>query len=152
MKTSKPISTISYNSEEFLKAKLDYLVKNNTIEFWFYVKHLGEYDKETNIQDKDHIHLYIQCCDRVDTVKLREQFVEYENGDLNSKPLQCMPFQTSKPYDALLYDLHYQPYLLMKMEQSNFHIRLMMLLQMILIILGICTVKRCTLICSSVIE
>lgn len=120
MKTSKPISTISYNSEEFLKAKLDYLVKNNTIEFWFYVKHLGEYDKETNIQDKDHIHLYIQCCDRVDTVKLREQFVEYENGDLNSKPLQCMPFQTSKPYDALLYDLHYQPYLLMKMETKQF--------------------------------
>ena len=95
MKTSKPISTISYNSEEYLKSKLDYLVKNNTVEFWFYVKHLGEYDKETNMQDKDHMHLYIQCCDRVDTVKLREQFVEYENGDLNSKPLQCMPFQTS---------------------------------------------------------
>ena len=51
MKTSKPISTISYNSEEYLKSKLDYLVKNNTVEFWFYVKHLGEYDKETNMQD-----------------------------------------------------------------------------------------------------
>lgn len=45
---------------------------------------------------------------------------ECETADLNSKPLQCMPFQTSKPYDALLYDLHYQPYLLMKMETKQF--------------------------------
>ena len=65
MKTSKPISTISYNSEEFLKAKLDYLVRSGEVAFWYYIKHHGEYDKETNIQDKDHIHLYIQCCDRV---------------------------------------------------------------------------------------
>ena len=34
MKTSKPISTISYNSEEFLKAKLDYLVRSGEIAFW----------------------------------------------------------------------------------------------------------------------
>ena len=42
MKTSKPISTISYNSVEFLKAKLDYLVRRftshyvsiNSFSFW----------------------------------------------------------------------------------------------------------------------
>lgn len=120
MKTSKPISTISYNSEEFLKAKLDYLVRSGEVAFWYYIKHHGEYDKETNIQDKDHIHLYCEFADRVDTIKLGEVFLEYENGDLNSKPLKCMPFRVSKPYDALLYNIHHAQYLLQKFEQKEF--------------------------------
>ena len=77
MKTSKPISTISYNSEEFLKAKLDYLVRSGEIAFWFYIKHHGEFDDVTNMQDKDHIHLYCEFADRVDTIKLGEMFLEY---------------------------------------------------------------------------
>ena len=112
MKTSKPISTISYNSVEFLKAKLDYLVRSGEVAFWYYIKHHGEYDKETNMQDKDHIHVYLEFADRVDTIKLGEMFLEYENGDLNSKPLKCMPFRVSKPYDALLYNIHHAQYLL----------------------------------------
>lgn len=120
MKTSKPISTISYNSEEFLKAKLDYLFRSGEVAFWYYIKHHGEYDKETNIQDKDHIHLYLEFADRVDTIKLGDMFLEYENGDLNSKPLKCMPFRVSKPYDALLYNIHHSQYLLQKFEQKEF--------------------------------
>lgn len=120
MKTSKPISTISYNSVEFLKAKLDYLVRSGEVAFWYYIKHHGEYDKETNMQDKDHIHVYLEFADRVDTVKLGEMFLEYENGDLNSKPLKCMPFRVSKPYDALLYNIHHVQYLLQKFEQKEF--------------------------------
>lgn len=120
MKTSKPISTISYNSEEFLRAKLDYLVRSGDVAFWYYIKHHGEYDKETNIQDKDHIHVYLEFADRVDTIKLGEMFLEYENGDLNSKPLKCMPFRVSKPYDALLYNIHHSQYLLQKFEQKEF--------------------------------
>lgn len=120
MKTSKPISTISYNSEEFLRAKLDYLVRSGEVAFWYYIKHHGEYDKETDIQDKDHIHVYLEFADRVDTVKLGEMFLEYENGDLNSKPLKCMPFRVSKPYDALLYNIHHSQYLLQKFEQKEF--------------------------------
>ena len=120
MKTSKPISTISYNSEEFLRAKLEYLVRSGEVAFWYYIKHHGEYDKETNIQDKDHIHVYLEFADRVDTIKLGEMFLEYENGDLNSKPLKCMPFRVSKPYDALLYNIHHSQYLLQKFEQKEF--------------------------------
>lgn len=120
MKTSKPISTISYNSEDFLKAKLDYLVRSGEVAFWYYIKHHGEYDKETNMQDKDHIHVYLEFADRVDTIKLGEMFFEYENGDLNSKPLKCMPFRVSKPYDALLYNIHHAQYLLQKFEQKEF--------------------------------
>ena len=95
MKTSKPISTISYNTEKFL-------------------------NKETNIQDKNHIHVYLEFADRVDTIKLGEMFLEYENGDLNSKPLKCMPFRVSKSYDALLYNIHHAQYLLQKFEQKEF--------------------------------
>ena len=120
MKTSKPVSTISYNSEEFLKAKLDYLSRSGEVAFWYYIKHHGEYDKETNLQDKDHIHLYLEFADRVDTIKLGDMFLEYENGDLNSKPLKCMPFRVSKPYDALLYNIHHAQYLLQKFEQKEF--------------------------------
>lgn len=47
-------------------------------------------------------------------------FLEYENGDLNSKPLKCMPFRVSKPYDALLYNIHHAQYLLQKFEQKEF--------------------------------
>lgn len=120
MKTSKPISTISYNSEEFLRAKLDYLTKSGNISFWYYIKHNGEYDTETNLQDKDHIHLYVESGDRVDTIKLGEMFVEYPNGDLNALPFKCMPFRVSKVYDALLYNIHHPQYLLMKFEKKEF--------------------------------
>lgn len=120
MKTSKPVSTISYNSEEFLKAKLDYLTKSGNIAFWYYIKHNGEYDTETGVQDKDHIHLYVESGDRVDTIKLSEMFVEYPNGDLNALPLKCMPFRVSKVYDALLYNIHHPQYLLMKFEKKEF--------------------------------
>ena len=120
MKTGKPISTISYNSEEFLKAKLDYLTKSGNIAFWYYIKHNGEYDTETGVQDKDHIHLYVESGDRVDTIKLGEMFVEYPNGDLNALPLKCMPFRVSKVYDALLYNIHHPQYLLMKFEKKEF--------------------------------
>lgn len=120
MKTSKPISTISYNTEKFLKAKLDYLSRSGEIAFWYYIKHHGEYDKETNIQDKEHIHLYLEFADRVDTIKLGDMFLEYVGGDLNSKPLKCMPFRVSKPYDALLYNIHHAQYLLQKFEQKEF--------------------------------
>ena len=120
MKTSKPVSTISYNSEEFLKAKLDYLTKSGSIAFWYYIKHNGEYDTETGVQDKDHIHLYVESGDRVDTIKLGEMFVEYPNGDFNALPLKCMPFRVSKVYDALLYNIHHSQYLLMKFEKKEF--------------------------------
>ena len=64
--------------------------------------------------------MYCEFADRVDTIKLGEMFLEYENGDLNSKPLRCMPFRVSKPYDAILYDIHHEQYLLQKMEHKEF--------------------------------
>lgn len=54
MKTIKPISTVSWNTEEFLNKTLDKLVKDHVVLFWFYVKHFAESDEK-----KEHIHLYI---------------------------------------------------------------------------------------------
>ena len=42
MQTSKPMSTISYNSEKFLKSQLDYLLRSHVIDYYMYIKHIGE--------------------------------------------------------------------------------------------------------------
>lgn len=121
MKTIKPLSTISYNSDIFLKEKLKELCANGVIDFWYYIKHIGEYDKITKLKDKDHIHLYLEPCERVNTVELKKVFDEYAGDDYTKEPLKCMPFRTSKPYDCLLYNLHNEQYLSMKMEEKEFH-------------------------------
>ena len=54
MKTSKPFSTISYNTADFLSVKLNDLVNRRKIAFWAYVEHLPEEDEK-----KAHKHLYI---------------------------------------------------------------------------------------------
>lgn len=59
MTTIKALSTISYNSEDFLKGKLNELCANGYIDFWYYIKHIGEYDVASNTADKDHIHVYL---------------------------------------------------------------------------------------------
>lgn len=45
MRTSKPISTISYNTLPFLKEKLDDLVNNQVLEFYFFIWHHAEDDE-----------------------------------------------------------------------------------------------------------
>ena len=42
MKTIKPISTVSWNTDEFLNKTLKKLIDDNIAIFWFYVKHLPE--------------------------------------------------------------------------------------------------------------
>ena len=74
MQTCKPISTISYNSEEFLKSVLDNLVRTHVIDFYMYIKHIGEIDLFGE-QEKDHIHLFLIPNKRINTADL-EQFVE----------------------------------------------------------------------------
>ena len=39
MRTSKPFSTISYNTEDYLTAKLDELVTTRKIEFYAFIEH-----------------------------------------------------------------------------------------------------------------
>ena len=102
--TAKPISTISYNTENHLKRVLDAFLSSDVIEDYRYIKHQGEDG------DKDHIHLLVFPNRRIDTAKFRVEFneVDQSGGD---KPLGCLPFRSSKIDHWLLYVLHDPLYL-----------------------------------------
>lgn len=103
MATQKPISTISYNSEKFLREKLDIWVDAHIIQAYQYIPHKGEDG------DKDHIHLRIEPNKKLDPMDLLEQLREYRIGE--DKPLCCRPFRPSKEEDWILYAVHDEQYL-----------------------------------------
>ena len=106
MATQKPISTISYNSELFLKEKLDNWIKAHIIQTYMYICHKGEDG------DKDHIHVRIEPNKKLDPMDLQAQLLEYKIG--NDKPLGCRPFRPSKEEDWILYAVHDETYLKLK--------------------------------------
>lgn len=103
MATQKPISTISYNTESFLKEKLDSWINAHIIQAYQYICHKGEDG------DKDHIHLRIEPNKKLDPMDLLEQLKEYQIG--SDKPLCCRPFRPSKEEDWILYAVHDKQYL-----------------------------------------
>lgn len=106
MATQKPISTISYNTEKFLKEKLDIWVKAHIIQTYMYICHKGEDG------DKDHIHVRIEPNKKLDPMDLQAQLLEHKMGC--EKPLGCRPFRPSKEEDWILYAVHDETYLKLK--------------------------------------
>lgn len=106
MATQKPISTISYNTEPFLREKLDGLIKSHAIQAYQYIKHKGEDG------DKDHIHLRIEPNKRIDPMAIQDLLREFLMN--NDKPLACLPFRPSKEEDWFLYAVHDPDYLKIK--------------------------------------
>lgn len=106
MATSKPISSISYNSEEFLRVKLESWLKAHIIQTYMYIKHVGEDG------DKNHIHFRIEPNKKLDPMDLQEDLKEYTKD--NKKPLGCRPFRPSKEEDWFLYAVHDKEYLRIK--------------------------------------
>lgn len=106
MATQKPISTISYNTELFLKEKLEIWLKAHIIQSYQYICHKGEDG------DKDHIHLRIEPNKRVDPMDLQEELKEYQLG--KEKPLGVRPFRPSREEDWFLYAVHDPQYLKLK--------------------------------------
>lgn len=106
MATQKPISTISYNSEAFLREKLDDWVKAHIIQAYQYIAHKGEDG------DKDHIHVRIEPNKKLDPMDLTEQLKEYVSS--HPKPLGCRPWRSSKEEDWYLYAVHDSEYLKLK--------------------------------------
>ena len=104
--TKSPISTISYNTEEFLKSRLEEWYECHWIQAYMYIKHKGEDG------DKDHIHLRIIPNMRLDPMDLSLELREYEPG--NDKPLGVRPWQNSKEEDWILYAVHDKDYLRIK--------------------------------------
>lgn len=106
MATSKPISTISYNTEGFLKDTLNDLINAEKITFWSYIKHKADVDDK-----KDHIHLRVVPNRLLDTMALANLFVEPVAGD---KPLKCMLWRPASEADWILYCEHNELYLTCK--------------------------------------
>lgn len=109
--TAKPISTISYNSVEFLKRKLDQLFKGHIIDDYRYIQHIGENG------DKDHIHVLLYPNKRIDTGILKDEFIEAD--PTSEKGLGVMPFRSSKPDHWLMYVIHDKDYLKAHKKDDN---------------------------------
>lgn len=106
MATQKPISTISYNSEAFLREKLEAWLDAHIIQAYQFICHKGEDG------DKDHIHLRLEPNKRVDPMDLKEELKEFRLGE--EKPLGVRPFRPSKEEDWFLYVVHDKDYLKLK--------------------------------------
>lgn len=106
MKTSKPISTISWNSPAYLEQVLRELQVSRIISFWCFICHKGEDDEAGK---KDHIHVYLEPTKTIQTVDIRDMFKEIDKD--NPKPLGCLDFRPSKFKDWYFYALHDKGYL-----------------------------------------
>jgi hypothetical protein len=115
LKTSKAFSTISYNTAEFLKLKLDELVAKRCIAFYAYVFHYAEEDEK-----KDHKHLLIIPNGQIDTDQIGDVLQELDPANIG-KPLGCMPFHSSKWGDWFLYSSHDSAYLASKGQTRKHH-------------------------------
>lgn len=113
MKTSRPISTVSYNTPEFFKGVCDRLIRGKVISFYAFIVHKGEGDE---CGKKDHIHAYFELAKAVQTEDLRDMFLEYD--PTHPKPLACLSFRFSKFPDWYQYALH-DPYYLMRIGEER---------------------------------
>lgn len=118
MRTTKPISTISYNSPEYLEARCNELVKAKKVSFWAFVEHEPE-DDEAGL--KRHIHLFIEPSKLIQTDDLRDFFKEIDINNPAVKPLGVIAFHSSKFDDWYLYSKHDASYLASKDQSRRFH-------------------------------
>lgn len=115
--TGKSISTICYNTVEFLQNKLDALVKAKVIERYTYIVHDKDSDPDTGEVKKTHIHLWIKPGKRLDTLVFRDEFNEVDPN--NDKPLRCKNFFASDESNFLRYVLHDPLYLELKDKHDD---------------------------------
>ena len=114
MKTSKPFSTISWNSFDYLKNKLDALIERDIFSFYTFIKHYPEDD-----QEKEHFHILIIPNGQYQTDQLKPYLNEID--PTNIKPLSILPCTSSKFGDWYLYNLHDIAYLASKGQVRNIH-------------------------------
>lgn len=110
VRTTKPIATISFNSPQYLRLKLEDLKKSKIISVWHFIEHLPEDDEAGN---KKHIHLYIEPSKLLQTEDLSEHFIEFD-ASMPDKPKKCLLFRSSKFADWYMYSLHDIAYLASK--------------------------------------
>ena len=116
MRTSKPFSMISYNTDAFLQEKLNELRQVGLIQFWAFIEHLPEADER-----KAHKHLYIIPQKLIDTQRIEKALQEIDLTDITAKPLGAIFPQSSKFADWYLYGLHDKKYLAYKGQKRKYH-------------------------------
>jgi len=115
LRTSKPFSMISYNSDGFLKITLNELMKGGLVEFWAYIHHLPEDD-----ESKAHKHLFIIPQRLVDTQTIQKALQEIDPNNPVAKPLGAIFPRSSKFDDWYLYSLHDKKYLASKGQTRQY--------------------------------
>lgn len=115
MRTSKPFSLISYNTQDFLREKLNELVQGGLIQFWAFIHHQPEQDEK-----KAHKHLYIIPQKLIDTQRIEKALQEIDLTDITAKPLGSIFPQSSKFADWYLYGLHDRKYLASKGQKRTY--------------------------------
>jgi hypothetical protein len=116
MRTSKPFSMISYNTQDFLRDKLNELVEGGLVQFWAFIHHQPEEDEK-----KAHKHLYIIPQKLIDTQRIEKALQEIDLTDITAKPLGAIFPQSSKFADWYLYGLHDKKYLAYKGQKRKYH-------------------------------
>lgn len=117
MRTTKPISTISFNTPDYLKLKLNELLKAGRISFWAFILHKPEDDEGGQ---KEHCHVYVEPSKMLQTDELKSELNEYDPKHPD-KPRGCIPFQSSKFDHWYLYALHDKRYLASKGQSRKYH-------------------------------
>lgn len=117
MRTTKPISTISFNSSAYLELKLNELLKAGKISFWAFIEHMPEDDEGGN---KIHHHVYIEPAKMLQTDDIKSELKEFDPTH-PAKPLGCLTFKSSKFADWYMYGLHDIRYLASKSQSRKYH-------------------------------
>lgn len=117
MRTTKPISTISFNTASYLELKLNELLKAGKISFWAFIEHLPEDDEGGN---KIHHHVYIEPAKMLQTDDIKSELKEFDPS-YPAKPLGCISFKSSKFADWYMYGLHDVRYLASKSQARKYH-------------------------------
>lgn len=117
MRTTKPISTISFNTESYLRLKLDELRKAKRISFWAFINHKPEDDEGGK---KYHFHVYVEPSKMLQTDDLSDELREFD-PICPDKPLACLSWNSSKFDHWYLYALHDKRYLASKGQTRRFH-------------------------------
>lgn len=131
MKTSKPISTISYNSPDFLRNKINEWKSKGFIEYGMWIKHLPDEDNK-----KIHYHVFLKPAKLIQTMELEADSCEIPMGTFSEvspsadttdisatvvKPLKMISFRMSKEDDWILYGIHDKTYLAEKGMERTHH-------------------------------
>ena len=117
MRTTKPISTISFNTPDYLELKLEELRKAGRISFWAFIAHKPEDDEAGR---KEHNHVYIEPSKMIQTDDIREALKEYDPQS-PSKPRACLSINGSKFDPWYMYALHGKRYLASKGQSRRYH-------------------------------